>query len=248
MHIHISYTGWRDAYHFRLNLDKPRLSITSDFQVNDYHFPRWLELSPVVNHGPRWLSRYFEVASAAGCWLITDAQSGFRKNGSRGEPIDAEKLKLLMKEVFEWGVLRKRVEFGICGLDITIPPEELTGLFQVGRKNDFCERRSLFLKMLVSCGTRGFLFVFPISWISCLNMFNDIFCFDLFHQVIDSFLFCWGIFRHANNIKLATRPRKPSLVRGNPAAVTGMWKSVVESWPFRMCLHGHVQWQYDLIT
>ena len=51
----------------------------------------------------RWLSRYSEKATDVGCWLVSDAQSGFRKNGSRGEPIDVEQLKLLMKEVFEWG-------------------------------------------------------------------------------------------------------------------------------------------------
>jgi len=50
-----------------------------------------------------WLSRYSEKATDVGCWLVSDAQSGFRKNGSRGEPIDVEQLKLLMKEVFEWG-------------------------------------------------------------------------------------------------------------------------------------------------
>ena len=63
-------------------------------------FPRWLELSPVVNHAPRW-SQHFEVAWDAGCWLISDAQSGFRRNGSPGEPIDAEKSKLLMKGLRE---------------------------------------------------------------------------------------------------------------------------------------------------
>ena len=51
----------------------------------------------------RWLSRYSEKATDVGCWLVSDAQSGFRKNGSRGEPIDVEQLKMLMKEVFEWG-------------------------------------------------------------------------------------------------------------------------------------------------
>lgn len=52
-----------------------------------------------------WLSKYHSKAAAAGCWAICDAQSGFRKKGNRGEPIDLEELTKLLQQAFEWGSL-----------------------------------------------------------------------------------------------------------------------------------------------
>ena len=51
----------------------------------------------------QWLTKYEQRASECGCWLLSDAQSGFRKENSRGKPIDVEEMKKLMSLALEWG-------------------------------------------------------------------------------------------------------------------------------------------------
>eukprot|EP00438_Fugacium_kawagutii_P008043 Skav209140 [mRNA] locus=scaffold3458:57251:62031:- [translate_table: standard] len=50
-----------------------------------------------------WLTRYHQKASEARCWVVCDAQSGFRKKGQRSEEIDLDELRKLIQAAYEWG-------------------------------------------------------------------------------------------------------------------------------------------------
>eukprot|EP00418_Pyrodinium_bahamense_P098917 CAMPEP_0179039970 /NCGR_PEP_ID=MMETSP0796-20121207/15408_1 /TAXON_ID=73915 /ORGANISM="Pyrodinium bahamense, Strain pbaha01" /LENGTH=313 /DNA_ID=CAMNT_0020736305 /DNA_START=54 /DNA_END=995 /DNA_ORIENTATION=- len=50
-----------------------------------------------------WLPRYADRAKENGMTLISDAQSGFRKDGKRGAPVDVDALKELAEAVRKWG-------------------------------------------------------------------------------------------------------------------------------------------------
>lgn len=54
-------------------------------------------------NGPRAGPRYHQKASEAGCWVVCDAQSGFRKKGQRSEDIDSDELRKLIQAAYEWG-------------------------------------------------------------------------------------------------------------------------------------------------
>eukprot|EP00408_Alexandrium_pacificum_P014608 CAMPEP_0171237634 /NCGR_PEP_ID=MMETSP0790-20130122/43065_1 /TAXON_ID=2925 /ORGANISM="Alexandrium catenella, Strain OF101" /LENGTH=367 /DNA_ID=CAMNT_0011703987 /DNA_START=54 /DNA_END=1155 /DNA_ORIENTATION=- len=49
-----------------------------------------------------WLDRYAARAQQHGCTLLCDAQSGFRQNGKRGEPVNVPALQELARAVREW--------------------------------------------------------------------------------------------------------------------------------------------------
>ena len=51
-----------------------------------------------------WLTKYEDKAAEHSYACICDAQTGFRKDKNRGQPIDEKALRRLMKNVYSWGM------------------------------------------------------------------------------------------------------------------------------------------------